>query len=207
MKTPIGVINYNAGNFGSIINMYSRIGVEAVVVTDVEQFDTVERLILPGVGHYDHGVRQLKESGMFDRLAEHDGRQQPLLGVCLGMQLLLEGSEEGDAPGLGLVPGHCRRFQAGDSGLKVPHMGWNTVTPRGESRGISAQVDDSRYYFVHSYFAAPTRPEHVAGTSHYITDFCAAVDSGTGVLGYQFHPEKSHRFGTALLKAFADIPC
>jgi imidazole glycerol-phosphate synthase subunit HisH len=207
MKAPVGIINYNAGNIGSMVNMFSRIGVDAVVVSDVKELDVVERLVLPGVGHYDHGVRNLKESGMYERLVEHDGRRQPLLGVCLGMQLLMEGSEEGDAAGLGLVPGVCRRFEPGDSGLKVPHMGWSTVTPRGESRQISAQPDDSRYYFVHTYFADPERDEHVAGVSHYITDFCSAVDSGSGVLGYQFHPEKSHRFGMALLKTFVSTPC
>lgn len=207
MTAPVGVINYHAGNIGSIVNMLARVGVEAVVVAEAAQLDSVERLILPGVGHYDHGVRQLKASGMYDLLAEHDGRRQPLLGICLGMQLLLEGSEEGEEPGLGLIPGQCRRFDAGDSVLKVPHMGWSAVASRGSSPALSAQLEGSRYYFVHSYYADPTHAEHVAGTSRYITEFCSAVDSGSGVLGYQFHPEKSHRFGMALLAAFAQTPC
>lgn len=207
MTAPVGIINYNAGNIGSIVNMLARIGVEAVVVSDAKELGGAERLVLPGVGHYDHGIRQLKASGMYDALAEHDGSRQPLLGICLGMQLLLEGSDEGDEGGLGLIPGRCRKFEPGDSGLKVPHMGWSTVTPQGEGRQISAQPEDSRYYFVHTYYAAPEREEHVAGVSHYITDFCSAVDSGTGVLGYQFHPEKSHRFGMELLKTFVSTPC
>lgn len=207
MRAPVGVINYGAGNIGSIINMFSRIGVEAVVVSEVDQFESVERLLLPGVGHFDHGVRQLKESGMFDRLVEHDGRRQPLLGICLGMQLLMDGSDEGEQPGLGLVPGRCRKFEAGESGLKVPHMGWSSVTAHGDSAAMKAQPDDNRYYFVHTYYAVPDDDHHVAGISHYITDFCSAVDSGSGVLGYQFHPEKSHRFGMSLLTSFANTPC
>ena len=207
MTAPVGVINYDAGNIGSILNMFARIGVEAVVVSNVRELDSVERLVLPGVGHFDHGVRRLRSSGMYERLAEHDGRRQPLLGICLGMQLLMEGSDEGQEPGLALLPGRCHRFEAAGSGLKVPHMGWGTVDPRGGSSALRAQAEDSRYYFVHSYHVAPAREEHVAGISHYIIDFCSAVDSGTGVLGYQFHPEKSHRFGMALLQAFAATPC
>ena len=143
---------------------------------------------------------------MYAPLTEHDGRAQPLLGICLGMQLLMDGSEEGELPGLGLVPGRCRRFEPQQPAHKVPHMGWSSVTPHGTSAAIDAQPEDSRYYFVHSYYAVPERPEHVAGTSRYITDFCSVVDSGTGVVGYQFHPEKSHRFGMALLRAFAATP-
>jgi glutamine amidotransferase len=207
MKPPVGIINYNAGNIGSIVNMFARIGVEAVVLSDAKELDSVERLVLPGVGHYDHGIRNLKQSGMYEPLREHDGSRQPLLGICLGMQLLLDGSEEGEETGLGLVPGLCRKFETGESGLKVPHMGWSTVTPHGAAPALAAQVEDSRYYFVHTYYADPSRDEQVAGTSHYITDFCSAVDTGSGVLGYQFHPEKSHRFGMALLTSFARTPC
>ncbi len=207
MRAPVGVINYGAGNIGSIINMFARIGAEAVVVSDASQLESVERLLLPGVGHYDHGVRQLKRSGMYDRLVDHDGHRQPLLGICLGMQLLMDGSDEGEEAGLGLVPGRCRLFEPGESGMKVPHMGWSSVTAHGESPAISAQPEDNRYYFVHSYYVVPERREQVAGTSHYITDFCSAVDSGSGVLGYQFHPEKSHRFGMSLLKTFLSTPC
>lgn len=207
MRAAVGVIDYGAGNIGSIVNMFARIGTEAIVVTEARQLDDAERLLLPGVGHYDHGVRQLKQRGMFDRLIAHDGTRQPLLGICLGMQLLMEGSDEGEEAGLGLLAGRCRRFDAGASRLKVPHMGWSSVLPQGDSPALRAQPDDNRYYFVHSYYVVPERAEHIAGTSNYITEFCAAVDSGSGVLGYQFHPEKSHRFGMALLASFATTPC
>jgi glutamine amidotransferase len=202
MSGRTGVVNYHAGNIGSIVNMLSRIGAEATVVTTPDELDDVDRVILPGVGHFDHGVAQLKEQGLYARLRAHDASAQPLLGICLGMQLLLDGSEEGTAPGLGLIPGECRRFVPGSTRHKVPHMGWNVVTPTAESGALAGQLPDSRYYFVPSFYAAPERREHVAGTTPYIDRFCSAVDSGTGVIGYQFHPEKSHRFGMALLAAF-----
>jgi glutamine amidotransferase len=202
MKGRTGVVNYHAGNIGSIVNMLARIGAEATVVSTPDELDGVDRVILPGVGHFDHGVVQLREQGLYDRLRSHDATAQPLLGICLGMQLLLDGSEEGAAPGLGLIPGRCRRFDPGSTRAKVPHMGWNVVTPSGATGLLAGQLPDSRYYFVHSFYADPERPEHVAGTTPYIDRFCSAVDSGAGVIGYQFHPEKSHRFGMALLAAF-----
>lgn len=202
MSGRTGVIDYQAGNIGSIVNMLSRIGAEAAVVSSPSDLDGVDRIILPGVGHFDHGVAQLRAQGLYDRLREHDATSQPLLGICLGMQLLLDGSEEGTASGLGLIPGHCRRFVPGSTELKVPHMGWNVVIPSGGQAALAEQLPDSRYYFVHSFYAELDRPEHVAGTTPYIGNFCSAVDSGGGVLGYQFHPEKSHRFGMALLASF-----
>lgn len=207
MSLRIGVIDYASGNIGSIVNMISHVGGTAVVVSDPTQLSTVDRLILPGVGHFDHGVQLLKERGLFEPLREQDGTSQPLLGVCLGMQLLLSSSEEGEQPGLGLVPGECRKFRPEDRTLKVPHMGWNTVRSARASQALSPQLDDSRYYFVHTYYAAPEDPSHVAGVTHYGEDFCSVVDTDRGIFGYQFHPEKSHRFGMALLREFVSPTC
>lgn len=207
MTPRIGVIDYASGNIGSIVNMIRHVGGNPTVVSEPKQLGDVERLILPGVGHFDHGVRVLKERRLFEPLREHDASRQPLLGICLGMQLLLSSSEEGEERGLGLIPGECRRFRPAHPGMKVPHMGWNSVRPTGPSRALAAQLDENRYYFVHSYYAAPENDSHVAGWSHYGADFCSVVDTGQGVLGYQFHPEKSHRFGMALLRDFATAPC
>ena len=207
MSVRVGVIDYGAGNIGSILNMVTHVGGTPTVISEPGQLAGVDRLVLPGVGHFDHGVRMLKERGLYDPLREHDGFRQPLLGICLGMQLLLSGSEEGQEPGLGLIPGECRRFIPGGAGLKVPHMGWNVVRKDGESAALAAELEDSRYYFVHSYYAVPESSAHVVGTTHYGVEFSSVVDSGKGVLGYQFHPEKSHRFGMALLRAFAVPPC
>jgi len=207
MSLRIGVIDYAAGNIGSIVNMISHVGGTAVVVSEPAQLAAMDRLILPGVGHFDHGIQLLKQRGLYEPLREHDGSSQPLLGICLGMQLLLSSSEEGQEPGLGLVPGECRRFRPADRTLKVPHMGWNTVRPTRESRALAPQLDDNRYYFVHTFYAAPDDEAHVAGTTHYDIDFCSVVDTDAGVLGYQFHPEKSHRFGMALLREFVTPSC
>jgi glutamine amidotransferase len=207
VSVRIGVIDYGAGNIGSIINMITHVGGRPFVVAEPGELADADRLLLPGVGHFDHGVRMLKERGLYAPLREHDGSRQPLLGICLGMQLLLSASEEGKEPGLGLIPGECRRFTPGEAGLKVPHMGWNLVRKQGESAALAAELEDSRYYFVHSYYAVPESEDHVSGTTHYGADFCSVVDTGDGVMGYQFHPEKSHRFGMALLRAFAVPAC
>jgi imidazole glycerol-phosphate synthase subunit HisH len=207
VSSRIGVIDYGAGNIGSILNMISHVGGTPFVVSEPSQIEQADRLILPGVGHFDHGIRMLKDRGLFNPLRAHDAIAQPLLGICLGMQLLLSASEEGDEPGLGLVPGECRRFRPTDSRLKVPHMGWNVVRKSRESAALAPELDESRYYFVHTYYAAPEAPEHVAGVTHYDVDFCSVVDTDHGVSGYQFHPEKSHRFGMALLRAFAVPSC
>lgn len=202
MTSQVGVVDYGAGNIGSIRNMLSRIGAAVMVVRSPEELEQVDRVILPGVGHFDHGITQLWRSGLFEALRGLDTTSTPLLGICLGMQLLLEGSDEGEQPGLGLVPGRCRRFDPADSGRKVPHMGWNEVTPVGVSPVLDVAPPESRYYFVHSYYAAPAEAEHVAGTTDYIESFCSVIDRGDGVAGFQFHPEKSHRFGMALLRGF-----
>lgn len=206
MTVPVGVIDYGAGNIGSILNMLARVGARGVVVRTPDQLESVDRAILPGVGHFDHGVSQLRESGLFEAIQGLDVGSTRLLGICLGMQLLMDGSDEGELPGLGLVPGRCHRFDAGTSGSKVPHMGWNVVTPRGAPASLAGQLPDSRFYFVHSFVAVPDDPEHVAGTSTYIEPFCSVIDRGDGVAGYQFHPEKSHRYGMALLGAFVAAP-
>lgn len=207
MSLRVGVIDYASGNIGSIVNMISHVGGTPVVVSEPAQLATMDRLILPGVGHFDHGIALLKERGLYEPLREHDGRGQPLLGICLGMQLLLSASEEGQQSGLGLVPGECRRFRPADRTLKVPHMGWNTVQAARVSRALTPQLDESRYYFVHTYYAVPESASHVAGISRYGSDFCSVVDTDEGVFGYQFHPEKSHRFGMALLREFASPAC
>lgn len=198
----IGVIDYRVGNIGSILNMLSRCGANAIIVSDASDLNTVDKLILPGVGHFDHGVRQLKAHGFFDHLAARAADSQPLLGICLGMQLLMSSSEEGEESGLGLIPGTCRKFVPTDR-YKVPHMGWNVVEPTHEGSALSQQAPESRYYFVHSYYADPEEPAHCAGTTTYIKPFCSSVQSENNVIGYQFHPEKSHRFGMQLLRGFA----
>jgi glutamine amidotransferase len=164
------------------------------------------KLLLPGVGAFDPAMARIDAGGLGDairRRAREDG--VPTLGVCLGMQLLTNGSEEGKMPGLGLIPGGARRFSR-DMGLKVPHMGWNVVERSTPSQLTATLPEDSRFYFVHSYAVAVDDERHSILKAEYGLRFDAAIQCDN-VYGVQFHPEKSHRFGMTLLKAFADLPC
>ena len=214
----IGVIDYGCGNMGSIVNMLRRTGHTAGVIDSPEQVATAERLILPGVGAFDAGMHHLEERGWIEVL-DHHVRQQgmPLLGICLGMQLLLHGSEEGRLPGLGWIDGMVVRFSnrnADGQARRVPHMGWNTVTPATGSRLLADWTGNDaalpRFYFVHSYHAASVDPAAIAGTTRYgdetFTSVIESCNSATGTLmATQFHPEKSHKYGIALLQRFASL--
>jgi glutamine amidotransferase len=204
-STPeVVVVDYGMGNVGSIRNMLSKIGVRGVVTGDPDAVARADRLILPGVGAFDEAMQTLRATDLHDALVERaGGGEVPLLGVCLGMQLLLEDSEEGDQKGLGLVPGTCRRFPATVDGLPllVPHMGWSTVEPVRTSPFLPSLGIDARYYFVHSYYAETAFDEHILGRSTYGVPYTSAVQNGN-VAGVQFHPEKSHRHGLRLLADF-----
>jgi glutamine amidotransferase len=198
----ISIVDYGVGNLGSILNMFKRIGVHAELVNRPDAISASSRLLLPGVGAFDSAMQELRSHGFIEPLLERvisDG--VPLMGVCLGMQLLGHGSDEGELPGLGLVQAHCSRFDA--ASLKVPHMGWNSVKPRKPSTLLRGLDDDSRFYFVHSYHMVCENPEDILATTGYGHDFVSMVERGN-VMGAQFHPEKSHRFGMELFKRFAE---
>lgn len=202
----IVVVDYGMGNLGSIRNMLRTVGAEATVTSDRAQIAGAEKLILPGVGAFDAGMRSLHELGLIAELrAAVEERHVPVLGICLGMQLMCKSSEEGRLPGLGWVDGEVRRFERPPgSNLKVPHMGWNTVQSTKQSRIFAPGEGEQRFYFVHSYHVQCHQAEDVAGTSHYGCNFVAAF-SRDNILGVQFHPEKSHRFGRELIKKFVDL--
>lgn len=201
----ITIVNYGMGNLGSLLNMFKRIGVAARVESNISILRDSEKLVLPGVGAFDAAMQRINDSPglreVLDRKALVDG--VPVLGVCLGMQLLTSTSEEGVLPGLGWILGATRRFPKLE-GLKVPHMGWNIARPNAPSRLTAAVGLEPRYYFVHSYYVQVKDPAHSIMRSHYGIDF----DSGIGrdnIYGVQFHPEKSHRFGMQILKNFAEL--
>jgi glutamine amidotransferase len=204
MSATISVVSYGVSNVGSILNMLRKIGASAEAIATPDAVRRATKIILPGIGSFDSGVRALGELHLIEPLRERAKAGATLLGICLGMQLLGEGSEEGELPGLGLLRGHSVRFRpVGDSQLKVPHMGWNQLAPKIESP-LLAGLNDARFYFVHSYHLACAEPSDVLATSRHGVEFAAVVHRDT-VWGAQFHPEKSHRYGMALLSNFARL--
>lgn len=201
----ITVVDYGMGNSGSVLNMIRKVGGEAIITADADIIAQAEKLVLPGVGSFDSGVRALRTLSIADALHHAvTKRKVPLLGICLGMQLMLESSEEGTLPGLGLVPGRVTRFRVERQGLRVPHMGWNTVQQAKQCILLGAGEEQQRYYFVHSYYVECEDASDVCGIAHYGHDFVSMFERGN-LMGVQFHPEKSHRFGMRLFDKFVDL--
>lgn len=200
------IVDYGMGNLGSIANMIRKLGGSSVISSDPETVLGADKLILPGVGAFDHGMANLQEKGLLAALNSRVIEQKvPVLGICLGMQLMGRGSEEGDQPGLGWIDGSCIRFNFDNSthDLRIPHMGWNTVIIKQQNRLIDNDTEDTRFYFVHSYHFQCNTPEQVLATTVYGYEFPCAVANGN-ILGVQFHPEKSHKFGMRLLTHFIE---
>lgn len=197
----IGIVDYGVGNLGSVHNMLRRVGCEAAIVGNPDDVAACGKLILPGVGAFDRAMERLEASGLRHVLDEMVlSRRVPILGICLGMQLLTRGSEEGDRPGLGYIAAEAQRFPR-RSGLKVPHMGWNLVTVANPSPLTAHFYGEARFYFVHSYCVMVDDQANSMLKCTYGHTFDAGVMAGN-VYGVQFHPEKSHRFGKALFSAF-----
>ena len=198
----VAIIDYGLGNLGSIANMLKVIGEKSVITADKETIAKADKIILPGVGAFDAGMAKLNETGLVDFIKEQVvNEKKPLLGICLGMQLLGRKSEEGELPGLGLIPFDSVRFQFDDTSLRVPHMGWDVVEFQQNSSLTEGLTGRPRYYFVHSYHAKCDSKDNVLMTCDYGYEFACAVVSGN-IYGVQFHPEKSHDFGMALLENF-----
>lgn len=193
------------GNLGSIKNIIKKIGHRSEITSDPEKVRNAGKLILPGVGSFDKAMSNLAELGLPAIIREKAAAGTPLLGICLGMQLLANGSEEGVLPGLGIIPGMVRKFDI-DASLKVPHMGWNIVDYNTGCKLYESfgQFEETRFYFVHSYHYVCEQPEHVAATTRYGIEFTSSVFHNT-VFGAQFHPEKSHKYGMQLLKNFIEL--
>jgi glutamine amidotransferase len=203
----ITIVDYGMGNLGSIQNMLKKVGSASIVSADKLAIERADKLILPGVGAFDTGMRRLGELGLIpilNRIALE--KRVPVLGVCLGMQLLMRKSEEGHLPGLGWIEGEAVRFRfdAAQSNLKIPHMGWNTVSVRRPGVLLKGIESDARFYFVHSYHVVCARDEDVLAVTEYGYPF-ASIIQHENIMGAQFHPEKSHRFGMAMLKSFVEL--
>lgn len=213
MSTPdtptVTVAHLGIGNMGSVVNMLRHLGHTARISSDPEEIAAADKVVLPGVGHWETAVRRMDELGMREALQDVVSRGVPTLGICLGMQLLLEASEEGAGAGLGFVPGKVVRFRetmdTKGQALRVPHMGWNVVHPAAAEDPITSRLEpESRFYFVHSYHADSVPLESVLLTATYGYEFVCGVRHDN-VWGFQFHPEKSHHFGMALMRAFAEV--
>jgi glutamine amidotransferase len=202
----IAIINYGLGNLTSILNMCKRLGIEAVITADPVVLRTADKLILPGVGHFKKGMDNLRSTGLQPLLNELVlTEQKPILGICLGAQLMTMHSEEGDAEGLKWVDANTIRFRTEAlGGLKVPHMGWSDIEIKEEHPLWQGLPDSPRFYHVHTYHFEFTDPAEVSATAVYGYEFACAFHK-QHIYGTQFHPEKSHKFGMKLLQNFAAL--
>jgi imidazole glycerol-phosphate synthase subunit HisH len=202
MTVEVSIVNYGIGNIGSVSNMFRKLHIEAEIVSSRESISNAKRLILPGIGAFDACMQALDDSGLRDSVVEFAGTQRPMLGICVGMQMLTLGSEEGRLPGLGLIRAHTNRFP-GLNGLRIPHMGWDTVQWSQPEHPLALNLTHaSRFYFVHSYRVICESNANSLAVCTYGGEFSAAIVGGN-LSGVQFHPEKSHRFGLQLLNNFA----
>lgn len=203
----IHIVDYGLGNIGAFLTLYKRQGISAIAVGTADELAQADHILLPGVGSFDHAMQLLNASGMratLDHLVQE--KRVPVLGVCVGMQILGDSSDEGQDAGLGWIPGRIRDLGGrgpAHQGLPLPHMGWNDISPAREIP-LLKNIADPRFYFLHSFFFDNADPTDGAATANYGSDFTCIVNR-ENVWGVQFHPEKSHSFGMALLKNFAEL--
>ncbi|MFA9395551.1 MAG: imidazole glycerol phosphate synthase subunit HisH [Halodesulfovibrio sp.] len=205
----IAIVDYGVGNVKAFANVYNRLNIECCLATRPEDFKSATKIILPGVGAFDHAMSLLLESGMREVLDDLVlNRSMPVLGICVGMQLMAASSEEGSMAGLNWIPGKVREFNFTDSvdfkELPLPHMGWNTLTIDTGSSLFAGVSDIPRCYFLHSYYFECDNPSDAIATADYGQSFCVAINRNN-VYGIQCHPEKSHQHGVTILKNFAQI--
>ena len=204
----IYIVDYGVGNIQAFLNLFKRLGIDAKRACAQDALTGATRLVLPGVGHFDHAMQRLNDSGMRSRLEDLVlGSEVPVLGVCVGMQMLAHGSDEGALPGLNWIPGWVRSFSSHpkSADLPMPHMGWNELQPSAGAKLFARGFDEApQFYFLHSYYFDVQDKGDVAATAHYGMDFDAVVARGH-IHGIQCHPEKSHHWGEQLLKNFVEL--
>jgi len=202
----IVIIDYNLGNPESIRNMLRKAGISSSITQNHNNIKDASKLILPGVGNFDKGINNLKQLGLIELLNQKViNEQTPILGICLGMQLLTERSDEGDENGLGWIKGSAKHFNINDDEYKIPHMGWNSIQIKNNSTPLlRTKLENQRFYFVHSYFVDCKNDNDILATTNYSIEFCSAVCKNN-IMGVQFHPEKSHKYGMEVLRNFAEL--
>lgn len=197
----IGIIDYGLGNVFAFGNVYKRLDIPFKVIKNTNDLDNVSKLILPGVGAFDEAITRLRNSGLLESIENLVFKQNiPVLGICVGMQILANRSEEGKLKGLGWIPGEVKKFNSKD-GFPLPHMGWNELIIEKKNNLFKNLDNNSRFYFLHSYCFNPLKPEHVLGMTKYCDEFVSVVNE-KNIFGVQFHPEKSHANGITILKNF-----
>ena len=203
----IGIVNYGLGNVHAIANIYKRLNIRVCIASTADELKKADRIILPGVGAFDWAMTCLNASGMRttldDIVVNHD---RPVLGICVGMQIMAHKSEEGLMDGLGWIDGEVKKFDTtlNSTKMRLPHMGWNDVESLDNSRLFNGLMDDSRFYFLHSYFFLPNDQKHICANTNYHGVFASSVRN-ENIYGVQFHPEKSHQWGIKLLENFSRI--
>jgi glutamine amidotransferase len=202
----IAIVDYGLGNVKAFANVYKNLNIPAMIVKEADDLKKAAKVILPGVGSFDHAMQGLEKSGMRPFLDEIVLlRHVPILGICVGMQMLACSSEEGSIPGLGWIKGEVNRFDSSTrNSICVPHMGWNDVRPVKTNGLFQGLNRDARFYFLHSYYFQSKKREDIIAVTDYGGEFACAVNHGN-IFGVQFHPEKSHHWGILLLENFAKI--
>lgn len=204
MSPDITIIDYGLGNLASISNILKKIGVNSLISNQKKDIEQAKKLILPGVGSFDYGMNNLKELNLIDVLNEKViVNKTPILGLCLGFQLMTNGSEEGKLKGLGWFNATCAKFKVDPKEYKIPHMGWNLVQSYQPSQ-LTKDIDPLRFYFVHSYHINHEEKENIILQANYAYTFTCGMQK-ENIFGVQFHPEKSHKYGMQLFKNFASI--
>jgi glutamine amidotransferase len=203
----ITIVKYGLGNIQAFANLYERLNIPVTIADTAAKLATAAKIVLPGVGAFDHAMGRLNASGMrevLDRLVLKE--RVPVLGICVGMQILAKSSAEGAAPGLGWIDGVVKRFAAptAQARIQLPHMGWNNVRPAADNRLLARLSAESLFYFLHSYYFHCHNPRNVIAVTEYGLQFASAVNHAN-IYGVQFHPEKSHQNGIQLLKNFAEL--
>lgn len=203
----IVIINYGLGNLNAFVNIFKKLDIPVKIATQASDLENATKIVLPGVGAFDHAMTKLNESGMRETLDDLVlNKKLPVIGICVGMQILAKSSDEGVLPGLGYIDGVVRKFDT--SGFKqktrLPHMGWNDIVPKPGHELFSDLEKVPLYYFLHSYYFECNRAEDAIATADYGSEFVCAVNN-ENIYGVQFHPEKSHHYGVQLLKNFAEL--
>jgi glutamine amidotransferase len=205
MTNLITIIDYGMGNLGSIANMIKYIGYNSLITSDISEIESATKIILPGVGRFDKAMMNINSLGLLPVIKQKAIAQKtPMLGICLGMQLMCKNSDEGSEKGLGFIDAEVKRFSFTENQkLKIPHMGWNLAEQKKDNFLFTGMYEKPRFYFVHSYYVVCNNESDVLSTTFYGDNFVSSF-ARDNIVGVQFHPEKSHKFGMCLLKNFVE---